>query len=70
MFALANGVFAIISINSLFPAYTEERLTLYEVSVTCEQIFFFGANWFYSIKYYETASDLEIMLQEAPKKSS
>ena len=41
----------------------------FKVSYCLENIFFFGANWFYCIKYYETASDIEKMLKEESNQS-
>ena len=70
--ALLNGIMAIIRINSLFPVMGahDERLTVFEITYCCEIITFFGTMWFFTIKYYETATDLEFVLRKRTYVSS
>ena len=66
IFAVLNGVFAIIRIAAIFPHASQENFTVFDVFTSLENLAFFGCNWFFCIKYYETASDLEHMLAEDP----
>ena len=68
MFSLLNGVFAIIRINSIFPLLDESDVSIkkFEIMFVLEAICLYGATWFFSIKYFETASDLKYMLRKYP----
>lgn len=64
VFALLEGVMAIVRLSSIFPLFrSTARLYTFEWSYAFENIFYFGAIWFFAIKYFETAQDLENMLK-------
>ena len=69
IFALANAVSAILRVDAMWPLLheTKENSQLFDVTFFLESVFFFGATWFFAIKYYETASDLEHLLSEQPR---
>ena len=68
IFALFNGILGLIRVNLIFSRYEsgEYSFPVYLVAYCLESICFFGAIWFFSIKYYETASDLKLMLVSSP----
>ena len=68
MFSLLNGIFAIIRINAIFPLIDESDVSIdkFEIMFVLEAICLYGATWFFSVKYFETASDLKYMLQKYP----
>lgn len=57
--AIVNSVFAIIRVNALFPHDNDAHTKLMAGTFCVEGIAFFGATWFFSIKYFETALDIE-----------
>ena len=62
--ALLNGIFAIIRINAFFPSYSkDDQITLGKVFFCLDVTCFFGSNWFFCIKYFETAYDIKCMLE-------
>ena len=66
MFSLLNGIFAIIRINAILPFADETDVSIreFEIMFVLEAICLYGATWFFSIKYFETASDLKYMLSK------
>ena len=68
MFSLLNGIFAIIRIDAIFPIVDETDVSVrkFEIMFVLEAICLYGATWFFSIKYFETASDLRYMLHKYP----
>ena len=62
--AVLNAVFAIIRINAVFPSFSrEEYLDRAKVFFCLESVCFLGSQWFFSIKYFETAYDLKCILE-------
>ncbi len=61
--ALINGFASIARVHSIFHIFTTQEHDLtFQITYCIECITFFGVLWFFCIKYYETASDLEQML--------
>ena len=56
--AIVNAIAVVVRVNALFPhdpnTYNFES---FQIAYCFEEIGFYGAFWFYSIKYYETATD-------------
>ena len=68
IFSLLNGALGIIQINSMNSILEVESVNhdFRKVSICINQICMLGAIWFYSIRYYETATDLEqIMVKQS-----
>ena len=62
-FILAESVFAIIKINSLFPVgYGYAHLEVYAWSNAIEMFCLQAAVWIFALKYHETASEVQIIL--------
>ena len=72
VFSLLNGVLGMVRVNAIFPVFEKgtDGVILYMVTYCFESICFFSAIWLFSVKYYETASDLKLMLTEDLFKSS
>ena len=66
LLALFDGVFAIMRIMALFPLFTrDESFETFLIADCLTNISYFGAIWFFGIKYYETAEDLQLMIEES-----
>ena len=64
--ALLNGVFAINKISCVFPVFSNDQFLSMGAFFYClESICFFGSQWFFCIKYYETACELRNMFHQA-----
>lgn len=62
--AVLNAAFAIIRINAVFPSFSkEEYLGRAKCFYCLESICYLGSQWFFSIKYFETAYDLKCILE-------
>ena len=72
VFALLNGVLGLVRVNVVFPLIESGDVQTYAYMVTYmfESICFFGAIWFFSVKYYEYATELKIMLSRQSPQTS
>ena len=62
IFSLLNGIFSLLRVESVQPILDGlQGLKKYEFYYWVESIMFFGACWFFAIRYYETACDLQLM---------
>lgn len=65
IFSLLNGIISLLRVDSTEPYFNDNDEELkYELYYWLESVFFFGATWFFSIRYYETASDLKHILSD------
>ena len=62
--AMIDGLMTIVRVQTIFPAlaYKDANKTVFLLSICIEDICYFSVLWFFSIKYYETAGDLKLML--------
>lgn len=63
---ILNGIFGAVRINAMFPKDKNATVTAF---LGLELITFYGALWFFSIKFYEAAKDIENLFSEDPKVS-
>ena len=71
IFSILNGVFSILRVRLSYQIMLSDTASLsYQIYFFIESVCFFGATWFFSIKYYETANDLRKMLTEDITKTS
>lgn len=63
LFIMAESVFAIIKINTLFPVGSGyAHLEVYAWSNAIEMFCLQAAVWIFALKYHETASEVQIIL--------
>ena len=62
----------LVRVNVVFPLIESGDVQTYAYMVTYmfESICFFGAIWFFSVKYYEYATELKIMLSRQSPQTS
>lgn len=60
MLCLSNGILSIVRINAMFPIYDDMEV---HITFAIESACFFGATWLFASKYYETAKDVERVMQ-------
>ena len=65
LLAVLNGISAIVRVTSAFPIFTNDvRGHSLIIAYCLEYLGEFGAQWLFTIKYYEAAEDLKLMLQD------
>ena len=64
-----NGIFGAFRINAMFPRDKKLNFSQITAFFGLEQISFYGALWFFSIKFYEAAKDIENLFSDDQKVS-
>ena len=68
--AALNGIFSIIRVQAVFPIFNDNiNNQTFMIAYCIEYIGQFGALWFFAIKYFEAARDLQLMLSDSENSS-
>ena len=61
--AILDGFIALIRVKVNFSVVFDKSIIVYAMVCVVEQFCLFGTFWLFSLKYYETASDLQYIIE-------